>query len=838
MVESSVRLQTVEEDGDVRRVLAALRADGRLTLDDVPWRRFQHAYGPADDVPALLRGLAHPDAWRAARHLDELWSKVRHQGGSEPPAALAVPFLIAAAADPATHGRDRVLLLAAEAGRRSHDGGDRRAGLLRAAEPSIDVGDCPRTSTVRAAREAVAADAGTLVALLADRDPAVRATAAYALAAACSPPSWVRPALRTRLATEAEPPVRISLILALTQLGVEHDEPDTAARAERFWRDAARPPDVRLAGALAWLCASPDPAPPALLDVLAAIPPEAEQWLSRVPWPDDIPRRGGLAAWLVAFLGDDAPDTQLLLAERLAAAPDPAVAASALHAAHELARTWRTHSGAAVDLLSRHLEHPEREVARTAARHLASAGEVPPPIADRVAASLAHPDPEVHAWAAVTLAHRGDPRSVAPLAALLRREDWPWPEPYRRGTYIAPPEALLDRLHPFAAALLPAVLHRLATPDRAGWQHVRRDLLAGLAEWPATDLLTGPPPADPRTGPADPHSSAAEQTTTSLHGGPAAPPADLRSGPVEQTTASIRARPAAAPTAGLLDGPAEQTTTGLHGGPAVQTTAGLRSGPAEQPTGATDTLLALLPQSAGVPRIPRQRGAAGQAHAGSAGARSTVAHLGGIVTVLGRIGPAAAAAVPVLDRLTADAAPADLAALVWARWRITGDRADATAATLAELATGHGERSPSWDRDRADALRRLADLGPAAAAQEPTLRALTTSGSPWVRAHAAYALWRATGDAPAAVTVLVELLAARPDPARFDPVDAVVAAHLAEVGPPGETWALATAAVDGLVAFVGAGRRSSADIRRDQRYQAVARAALRRVRAGLDAGVH
>ncbi|GGM55870.1 HEAT repeat domain-containing protein [Dactylosporangium sucinum] len=837
MVESSVRLQAVVEDGDVRRVLAALRADERLTLDDVPWRRFHHAYGPADDVPALLRGLAHPDPWRAARHLDELWNKVRHQGLSEPAAALAVPFLVAAAADPTTHGRDRVLLLAAEAGRRKHDGGDRRTDLLRAAGPptgGADGADCPRAWTLQAAREAVSADAGTLVALLADRDPEVRATAAYALAAACSPAAQVRPALRTRLAAETEPPVRISLILALTQLGVEHDEPDTAARAERLWSDASRPPDVRLAGALAWLCASPSPAPSALLDVLAAVPPEAEQWLSRVPWPDDITRRGGLAAWLVAFLGD-APDTRLRLAERLAASPDPAVAASALHAAHEVARTWRTHESAAADLLSRHLEHPDREVARTAARHLASAGEVPAPVADRVAASLTHADSEVRAWAAVTLAHRGDPRAVAPLAALLRREDWPWPEPYRRGTYIAPPEALLDRLHPFAADLLPAVLHRLSTPDRAGWQHVRRDLLAALAEWPAV---------------------AAEAVGTLLA---------LLSPPGQ---AAHRSPATVTPTGkrlALVALPARSSPGSANGsGPALAVDA-RRVDPSAAPPTAADP----------IPRIPRQRPSSDPG--GDGGRRSAVAHLGAVVTVLGRIGPPAAAAVPLLDHLTVDATPADLAVLVWARWRITGDRSDATAATLADLASTdgvrpqrprlpadggptHGPRLPvdgGWahaprpitdqgpadaprlptDRGRADALRLLADLGPAAAAHETLLRALAVGGgSAWVRAQAAYALWRATGDAPSAVTVLVELLADRPDPAWFDPVHAVAAGHLAEIGAPAEAAApaevgtLAEAAVPGLTAFVAASRRSSADIRRDQQYVAVARGALRRPR--------
>ena len=101
---------------DVRQHLAELLASGEPSLDEVDWGRFRHAHGAAGDVPDLLRGLSARDQERASASLSTLWDCVCHQGGSSAPAALAVPFLLRAAADPAVHNRAQLLLLAAEAG--------------------------------------------------------------------------------------------------------------------------------------------------------------------------------------------------------------------------------------------------------------------------------------------------------------------------------------------------------------------------------------------------------------------------------------------------------------------------------------------------------------------------------------------------------------------------------------------------------------------------------------------------------------------------------------------------------------------------------------------------
>jgi hypothetical protein len=62
-------------------------------LDDVPWASLTHAYGPATDVPGLLRLLAHTDP-EVRRTADwELNGNVVHQGTTYAATAPACRFL-------------------------------------------------------------------------------------------------------------------------------------------------------------------------------------------------------------------------------------------------------------------------------------------------------------------------------------------------------------------------------------------------------------------------------------------------------------------------------------------------------------------------------------------------------------------------------------------------------------------------------------------------------------------------------------------------------------------------------------------------------------------------
>ena len=69
--------------------MAGFPLDG---LDRVDWARLKHAYGPATDVPAMLRELAGDG--EASHAFDELFTSLNHQGSVYSATSAAIPFLI------------------------------------------------------------------------------------------------------------------------------------------------------------------------------------------------------------------------------------------------------------------------------------------------------------------------------------------------------------------------------------------------------------------------------------------------------------------------------------------------------------------------------------------------------------------------------------------------------------------------------------------------------------------------------------------------------------------------------------------------------------------------
>lgn len=78
----------------------------RASLDDIDWSSVSHAYGPATDVPELIRGLAGASAPDC---LQELFGSITHQGTRYPATRLAVPFLVDAALNPSVPVRFDIL---------------------------------------------------------------------------------------------------------------------------------------------------------------------------------------------------------------------------------------------------------------------------------------------------------------------------------------------------------------------------------------------------------------------------------------------------------------------------------------------------------------------------------------------------------------------------------------------------------------------------------------------------------------------------------------------------------------------------------------------------------
>lgn len=70
----------------------AAPSDPLAGLDDIDWASLQHAYGSAEDVPALLKALSFHDK----KELDQVYfSNILHQGTRYQATSYAVSFLYA-----------------------------------------------------------------------------------------------------------------------------------------------------------------------------------------------------------------------------------------------------------------------------------------------------------------------------------------------------------------------------------------------------------------------------------------------------------------------------------------------------------------------------------------------------------------------------------------------------------------------------------------------------------------------------------------------------------------------------------------------------------------------
>ncbi len=345
-------------------------------LDAVDWSALTHAYGPADDVPGLLRALCSPDGEQRDQALDALYGNIFHQGSRYPATAAAVPFLVRMAADPALPGRAVCLeLLAAlaigydethlpdgiaitewraaveeihardpEAIRAEYDAwveaaADDRERRLR--EFRRDLYDHDRQLEAMAAElgayDAVRAGVPALLPLLGDADPAVRAGTAYVLAWFPEAAGESLPRLLATLDEEREPVALATALVTAGLLGDDGTGPELALRLRPFL--TAGEPLVRWAAATALARLGGRGVEAAVTaDVLAELVAGAEQPgpdEPRVPFHEGDPR--GYSAASLTLLADRYPREALdAVTDGLAATTGPAsfpVATAALRLA-------------------------------------------------------------------------------------------------------------------------------------------------------------------------------------------------------------------------------------------------------------------------------------------------------------------------------------------------------------------------------------------------------------------------------------------------------------------------------------------------------------------------
>jgi hypothetical protein len=278
-------------------------------LDDIAWSGLEHAYGEAADVPALLRTLLSDDVHERQKTIYQLYGNIFHQGTRYQATAYAVPFLARLALEPSTFrraeivdllgaitvGYDEVYLPAgidpaaqrADFARLRTGREDRLREYDEWVAAATDEGDRQRRQwrrdlydyelEVRAADDhlaaygAVRAQIPALRTLLAEHDPALRASVAYLLA--WFPEEEAAESLEKLtelLSHEADPRVKATAIVTLGLIGT----PTLAAGIRDRLTDAD--PLVRWAAAVALArLGENDAAVVAALAEATANPPDA-----------------------------------------------------------------------------------------------------------------------------------------------------------------------------------------------------------------------------------------------------------------------------------------------------------------------------------------------------------------------------------------------------------------------------------------------------------------------------------------------------------------------------------------------------------------------------------
>jgi hypothetical protein len=189
-------------------------------LTDIPWGDLTHAYGPAEDVPVLLRAIAHGDDKAASDGVHALFGNIWHQGTVYRATPYAVPFL----ARMAVAGIKTSELL-------------QLLGCIAESEDDATGGD---------SRAAVAVEAGTLAFLLRDPAPDVRVPAAWALAQSRAGDDAFA-AVQAQWAAEEDPVVRPTLLKAMSELAPAHALPMAVQAATHGARAGERL-------VAAWIC--------------------------------------------------------------------------------------------------------------------------------------------------------------------------------------------------------------------------------------------------------------------------------------------------------------------------------------------------------------------------------------------------------------------------------------------------------------------------------------------------------------------------------------------------------------------------------------------------------
>ncbi len=244
-------------------------------LDAIDWAALTHAYGPAHDVPDMIRAMVSEDAETRQKAFYAAYGNIWHQGTVYSATAPAVPFLLELAAAPTLPDRHRVLELLFHLAHGSSylDVHQHLSIVGETLKDQPDFGDdvAQELKWVQAATAAVAEGKSIFLTLLSDDVPEVRRHAARMLTCCPDHRSEIVPALVRTLDFDDDAGARATAISSVAALAANDEE----ALIHRALTDDA--PLVRLSAALSSAFYLGEPPEAEVIDTLIIFLDQADQ---------------------------------------------------------------------------------------------------------------------------------------------------------------------------------------------------------------------------------------------------------------------------------------------------------------------------------------------------------------------------------------------------------------------------------------------------------------------------------------------------------------------------------------------------------------------------------
>lgn len=397
-------------------------------LDHIRWDQLSHAYGEATEVPGLLRALASDkkEVWDDA--LYQLYGNIWHQGTVYQATAYAVPFLIELLKIPSVVCKADILaLLQALASGSSyldvHQDKDWFHHERKTEEFQAEMRR--ERGWVRAAHLAVVEGTPVYLELLSHPEASVRAMAPFVLAACAERAEEIEPALRARFATESDPEVKASLLMALAHLGgrtTRRELADSSTANERqsylanIFRNQAESPVVRFVAALSVVALGGEKFVDEALAVFRETVELCRRAFSRLPGVE-----GGSPLSAVSGILSPHPHLRLQWLLEMLRHRDPELRKDAVWEIGEMCRQRRSAPQAVVPDLVKLVAGRDPEVRQQAARALPQLGKARSLAIATLESFLNHSDAEVRALASETLAKVRGNRDKYDLNHWLRK---------------------------------------------------------------------------------------------------------------------------------------------------------------------------------------------------------------------------------------------------------------------------------------------------------------------------------------------------------------------------------------------------------------------------------